>query len=205
MQVKLEKRYMVAAGPDAAWHVLRDIRQLAACMPGAEITEQLDNTHYKGNIKVKVGPALASFGGELEILTFDEAGKTIRFKGKGTDKSGSSASMDLTASILPGETAGQCMLLGSSDVIVNGKFAQFGGRMMTSVSDMILEKFADNFSHKAASVFAQAETAVTPPAVTGDTAQVGSAAQPHTDLNALSILWNLTRNFFTDLFGIKKS
>ena len=68
MQVKLEKQYAVAASPNAAWQVLRDIRQLAACMPGAEITGQIDDTHYKGNVKVKVGPASAAFGGEIEIL-----------------------------------------------------------------------------------------------------------------------------------------
>jgi carbon monoxide dehydrogenase subunit G len=204
MQVKLEKQYAVAASPNAAWQVLRDIRQLAACMPGAEITGQIDDTHYKGNVKVKVGPASAAFGGEIEILALDEAGKTVRFKGKGADKSGSSASMDLTASIRPGESASQCILLGNSDVIVNGKFAQFGGRMMTSVSDMMLAKFADNFSHQAADLSAQADQAAPQAPSGGGAAQNTGPVKPRTELNAFSVLWGLIRNFFSGLLGARK-
>ena len=202
MQVKLEKQYPVAAGTDAAWQVLRDIKLLAGCMPGAEITEQLDDTHYKGHVKVKIGPAAAAFGGEIEVLAFDDAGKNIRLMGKGADKSGSSASMDLTASILPGETPGQCILHGNTDVIVNGKFAQFGGRMMTSVSDTILGQFADNFSIKAGEFYAQSN----PGAVQGtaDGQSGAGKARAHTELNAFSILWSMIKGFFSGLFGSKK-
>jgi carbon monoxide dehydrogenase subunit G len=205
MQVQLEKKYAIAASENAAWQILRDIKQLASCMPGAEITEQLDATHYKGNVKVKVGPAVAAFGGEIEILAFDEADKTIRFKGKGADKSGSSASMDLTASIRPGESAAHCILLGNSEVVVNGKFAQFGGRMMGSVSDMILQQFASNFSVKAAAAFAQGDQAATQPPSGTTAAPPASAPNTHTEINAFTILWGLIKGFFANLFGLRKS
>ena len=206
MQVKLEKQYPIAANADAAWHVLRDIRQLAACMPGAEITEQNDATHYKGNVRVKVGPASAAFGGEIEILDFDEANRSIHFKGKGADKGGSSASMDLAASVRPGDHPGQCLLLGTSEVTVNGKFAQFGGRMMTSVSDMILQQFAANFAIKAAAVSAPATAAAPATAQAAATAApAASAPKMHTELNAGALLWGLIKNFFAHLFGVRKS
>ncbi|OIQ98525.1 carbon monoxide dehydrogenase subunit G (CoxG) [mine drainage metagenome] len=201
MQVKLEKQYTIATSPEAAWLVLRDVRVLASCMPGAEITEQVDSTHYKGHVKVKVGPAVAAFGGEIEILAFDEVIKSVRMMGKGADKGGSSASMDLTASIRPSSTAGQCLLLGSSDVIVNGKFAQFGGRMMTSVSDMILGQFADNFAVKASEFYAQTNPDLAH-AAGANTAPKKSKAQ--TELNAFSILWGLIKGFFSGLVGSKK-
>ena len=44
MEVKLDKRYPVAASPAQAWAVLRDVHAVAGCMPGASITEQLDAT-----------------------------------------------------------------------------------------------------------------------------------------------------------------
>jgi hypothetical protein len=53
------------------------------------------------------------------------------------------------------------VLVGDAVVIVNGKFAQFGGRMMVQVSDMILLQFAGNFSLAAAAMpVAQAPTTV---------------------------------------------
>ena len=53
------------------WAVLSDIRAVGCCMPGAQITEQLDETHYKGTVKTKVGPASMQFGGEIEVLGVD--------------------------------------------------------------------------------------------------------------------------------------
>ena len=199
MQVQLEKKYPIAASAEAAWRVLSDIKLLAGCMPGAEITEQLDDTHYKGHVRVKVGPATAAFGGEIEMLAVNQADKSVRLMGKGADKSGSSASMDLNASILPGEHPGVCILLGNADVIVNGKFAQFGGRMMMSVSDMILGQFADNFSLKAGEFYAQTNPHAVASAQTG-----GSKTKAHGELNAFGILWGLIKGFFSGLFGSKR-
>lgn len=152
MEVVLDKTYPVASGLDAAWAILANMHELATCMPGAQITEDIDATHFKGAVKVKVGPAVAAFAGTIEIITLDVSTRTLKMMGKGADKGGSSASMELTANLVEAEGGdnGTCTLVGHAEVIVNGKFAQFGGRMMTSVSDMILLQFADVFSQKAA-------------------------------------------------------
>jgi carbon monoxide dehydrogenase subunit G len=157
MEVKLDKRYPVAASPAQAWAVLRDVNAVAGCMPGASITDQLDATHYKGAVKVKIGPATAAFAGDIELLALDEATRHMQLLGKGADKSGSTASMNLSARVEPGDTPEQAVLVGEAAVIVNGKFAQFGGRMLVQVSDMILAQFAGNFSLAAAAVPVLAE------------------------------------------------
>jgi hypothetical protein len=119
--------------------------------------------------------------------------------------------MQLTASLvaLPD---GSTSLVGKATVIVNGKFAQFGGRMMTSVSDMILQQFADNFSIKAQAVTIQnaqaatvqsTESAGTDQPTIEATASTKPAAPAvmHTELNGLAIAWMLIKNFFKGLFG----
>ena len=45
MEVRLDKQYPIDASIEQAWAVLADVRATAACMPGAQITEQLDDTH----------------------------------------------------------------------------------------------------------------------------------------------------------------
>jgi carbon monoxide dehydrogenase subunit G len=160
MEVKLDKRYPVAASPAQAWAVLRDVHAVAGCMPGASITEQLDATHYKGAVKIKIGPATAAFSGDIELLALDEPARHMQLLGKGADKAGSTASMNLSARVEPGDTPGQAVLVGEAAVIVNGKFAQFGGRMLVQVSDMILAQFAGNFSLAAAAVPVVAEAPV---------------------------------------------
>ena len=101
MEVVIEKKYPVSAGIPAAWAVLSDMHALATCMPGAQITEDIDATHFMGSVRVKVGPAVAAFAGTIEILALDAATHTLKMLGKGADKGGSSASMELTASLLP--------------------------------------------------------------------------------------------------------
>lgn len=209
MEVVLDKKYPVAAGVDAAWLVLANMHELATCMPGAQITEEIDATHFKGAVRVKVGPAVAAFAGTIEILTLDAATRTLKMMGKGADKGGSSASMELTAKLLEAE-GGMSTLVGHAEVIVNGKFAQFGGRMMTSVSDMILAQFADVFSQKAAVQQAAMAPAVVSDASAGAGADAPAAPKPvpvapvvAKEFNALAFAWQVVKNFFAGLFGRK--
>lgn len=197
MEVVLDKQYPVAAGIDASWAVLSNLHELATCMPGAQITEDIDATHYKGSVRVKVGPAVAAFAGTIEVLTLDPVTRTLKMMGKGADKSGSSASMELTATLVAAEN-GHSTLQGHAEVIVNGKFAQFGGRMINSVSDMILLQFAEVFSQKA-----QALQGAAAPVGGAATAAAPSAPIVAKEFNALAFMWALIRKFFADLFGRK--
>ena len=207
MEVTIDKQYPIPASIENCWQVLSNITDLATCMPGASITEKLDETHYKGSVKVKVGPAAAAFAGDIEVQGIDLALKQIRLLGKGADRGGSSASMQLTASLLA-QPDGTTNLVGKADVIVNGKFAQFGGRMMTSVSDMILQQFADNFSVKAQALgnaHATTQGNTSSSDLSNEAAPVASHATkaPHTELNGLAIAWMLIKDFFKDLVSKK--
>ena len=68
-----------------AWALLQDIERVAACMPGARITERIDPQHYKGTVAVRFGPANLSFRGDLELAAIEPATRTLRLLGQGTD------------------------------------------------------------------------------------------------------------------------
>ena len=207
MEVKLDKRYPLEVDAARAWAVLRDVPATAGCMPGAAITEQVDATHYKGNVKVKVGPANAAFAGDIEVLALDESKRMLQLLGKGADRSGSSASMNLTATVEEGEAPGSSVLVGQAAVIVNGKFAQFGGRMMVQVSEMLLLQFADNFRAAAAAlpasapVVAGAEPGAMEASASAASVPVPVAPPKVNEINALAILWGLIKGWFAGLFG----
>jgi uncharacterized protein len=202
MEVKLDKRYPLAASVEQAWTVLSDIRATASCMPGAVITEQVDATHYKGTVKSKVGPAVMSFGGDIEVLELDVPARRLQMLGKGADKSGSSASMNLTAFLEAGETPGSCVLVGAATVIVSGKLAQFGSRLLVPVSDAMLTQFAGNFGTAAAAVPVAAAAGGEAPAAEV-AAALDSAAPPSQvkELNALALMWIVIKGWFAGLFG----
>ncbi len=210
MEVKLEKTYELDVDAASAWALLSDLRQVAGCMPGAEITEQIDANSYKGAVKVKVGPALAQFGGTVDVLECEPQARRMVMRGKGADKSGSSASMDLNAVIEPAaDGAARSMLHGQATVVVNGKFAQFGGRMMTQVSEMMLGQFVDNFRVAARELAAQqavvpAGSAAAPEsagaAVQAPAAPAAAPRQAAREINGLALLWALIKGWFGGLF-----
>ena len=211
MKVQLEKTFPMPASADTAWALLQDIEAVAGCMPGARITERLDERHYKGTVAVKVGPATMSFRGEVEVMAVEPSTMTLRLLGKGTDTTGSSgASMDLTARI---EAAGAdaCNLAGVSEVSMSGKAATFGGRMMSTVADQVLKQFAGNFAVRVQALQAQqpgpsdssgggsAAAAATEPAATGP------AAPATAPLNGLALLWAIIGDWLRGLFSARKT
>jgi len=191
MQVNLDKTFSIAAPAGNGWKFLQDIPGVAGCMPGAEITETIDDSHYKGEIKAKVGPATMAFKGDIEVKGVDAEKRELHLIGRGQDTKGtSSATMDLTASIV--DTGdGQFDLKGAAQVAVTGKAASLGGRMMTQVADQILNQFGKNFANNVMAMGA------------GEDAQEAReelAEQPK-ELNGLAFAWSVLIGFLRSLFG----
>ncbi len=236
MEVKLDKQFVLEVPAAQAWAVLADIRAVAPCMPGAQITEQTDDTHYKGTVKTRIGPASMQFNGTIEVLALDAATRSLQMLGKGADRTGSAASMNLSARIVDGANDGSSVLEGQAVVTVSGKLAQFGNRLLVPVADALLAEFAKNFGQAAAAVpvatAPQAEphqvtapehaaapsAAAVPEALAEPDAAVGTdaaaatatprpvmpspaAPAPAAELNVLSLLWSMARQWWRGLFG----
>jgi len=214
MKVELEKTFPMPATAEVAWTVLKDIPGVAACMPGARITDRIDETHYKGTVAVRVGPASMAFKGDIEVRELDATRRTLHLTGKGSDTSGSSgASLDLLARIEPA-AAGTSQLIGRSEVTISGKAATFGGRVMTSVADEVLKQFAGNFATQVQArapiaAAAQREAALSEVTPVPDTSgEAGAAAQPPAparsgELNGLALIWAVVRDWLRGLFRRK--
>ena len=218
MEVKLDKRYPLGATLGQAWAVLGDLRAVAACMPGAQITEQLDDTHFKGTVKSKIGPAVMNFGGDVELQGVDAQAMSLSLLAKGADKAGSSATMQLTAHLEKGDAPGTTVLVGRATVVVSGKLAQFGSRLLVPVSDAMLAQFAANFQAAAVAVPAATQQDL----LLGETTAIrmvqGSqapgalpahdgakpAAPAVKELNALGLMWTVVKNWFAGLFSGRK-
>lgn len=206
MKVQLERVFALPAPADAAWVLLQDIERVAGCVPGARITERIDERHYKGTMAVKFGPASMSFRGEVEVLALDASGRSLRLMGKGTDATGGSgASMDLTARIEAVDSA-SCRLVGNSEVSLSGKAAAFGGRMMSSVADQVLKQFAASFAAEVQDL--QNRSPPGPPDATAQapSAPVAVAAPPAPQqLDGLALLWAIVKDWLRSLFAARRA
>jgi uncharacterized protein len=211
MKVALDKAFPLDATADDAWLLMQDIEAVAGCMPGAKITERIDDTHYKGTITVRLGPATMAFKGDIEVIALDRALRSLHLIGKGTDSTGGSvATMDLTAAVEP--TGATCTLTGKSEVTMSGKAAAIGGRLMAPASEQLLKQFVANFaarletlrSARAADEAANAQQADTAAShVTADAAApTYAAARPASsppaqsaELNGFAFVWAMIRDW----------
>lgn len=144
MAVRIEKTFQVTEPMDKVWAFLSDPQKVGTCVPGAQITEQVDERTYKGAIKVKVGPSVTDYKGEVQIVRSDPAAHEIEILGKGQDVRGKgSASMKMTGKL--NEVEGATEVVSVSELNVVGILAQMGARVITQVSDIMFEQFANNF------------------------------------------------------------
>ncbi len=130
---------------EQVWSLLSDPRRVATCVPGAKITEQVDEKTYKGTISVKVGPSATDYKGELEIVRLDPENHEIEILGKGQDVRGrGSASMKMTGKLRSLEDGGT-EVTSVSEVNVVGILAQMGSRVISEVSNIMFAQFIKNF------------------------------------------------------------
>src|SRR5436305_8690762 len=103
MGMEISKSFVVKAPQGAVWAFLTDPYQVAKCLPGAAITEKVDDQTYAGTMTVKVGPVTANYRGRVRFERLEEAageadlaasgqetrgkgGADMRMKSRGVDK-----------------------------------------------------------------------------------------------------------------------
>lgn len=118
-------------------------------MPGAQITEVIDESHFQGTVKVKLGAVQMSYRGTMEMQP-DEASHTIVLQGKGTATGGGGgASGKVTVSLTQSGSGTSVDIL--SQVDVTGRVAQFGRGIMQDVSNRLIKEFASCLQRKLSS------------------------------------------------------
>src|SRR5271156_5469270 len=145
MGTEITRTFQVKEPVEQVWSLLSDPRRVATCVPGAKITEQVDEKTYKGTISVKVGPSSTDYKGELKIVRLDAENHEIEILGKGQDVRGrGSASMKMTGKLraLPN---GGTEVTSVSEVGVVGILAQMGSRVIAEVSNIMFGEFVKNF------------------------------------------------------------
>jgi carbon monoxide dehydrogenase subunit G len=145
MAIPIEKTFQVKEPVEQVWSLLSDPKRVATCVPGAKITEQVDEKTYKGTISVKVGPSATDYKGELQIVRQDAETHELEMIGKGQDVKGrGSASLRMTSKARSLENGGT-EVTSLAEVNVVGILAQMGARMINEVSSIMFAQFIKNF------------------------------------------------------------
>ena len=146
MEVKAEKNIKLNQDPDMIWKCMIDPSFMVKSVPGAELTEQLDERNFKGKISIKIGPVTAKFNGEAEFTKLEESDYELTMEGKGIDTSGKGgANMTMNIKLSTLEEGGTEMQ-SSMSLSITGRLAQFGARMIVAVNNKMFDQWAKSFT-----------------------------------------------------------
>lgn len=207
MKANIEKKFEVGHSIEHVWAYLSNPEKIVSCVPGASLTEKIDEENYKGKVAIKFGPVSAKYNGAIKIDKLDQASRHMVITGDGMDSKGKgSAGMVLDCKL--NKSGAKSTEVGyEMEVSVTGKLAQFGSRLIVDVSDKLADQFIESFK---AALDAEAPTSVAKEAPRSNTSAesapaVDNATAPESpqdnSVNAFALMWTVIKGFFARLFG----
>jgi len=146
----IKNEFEVAEPVEKVWRFFDNIPQVAACLPGAELTEDLGDERYKGKVAVRMGPVRLQFAGTADITERDEAAKRVIVHASGADEKGrGQASMVVTATLTRAGPGSRGTKVGvTQDLQLSGAAAQYGRGMISDVSAVLMRDFSANMQDR---------------------------------------------------------
>lgn len=203
--MQLENSFQVSAPPDRVFAYLLDVTKVVSCVPGAELTEVVDTSTFKGKVKVKVGPITVAYSGTARITDRDDARRMATLSADGRETTGPGSAR--ASAVMTVHTAGE----GSQvDIVteyhVAGRVAQFGRGVMEDVSKRLINDMAtciqanvESDEAKDDDVSAAVERASDAPSAAP---RPMATAKP---VSAFALLWHLIVLRLRRLFGAKSA
>jgi carbon monoxide dehydrogenase subunit G len=176
--MRIENTVEVDAPLERVWALVNDIPRVAPCMPGAALTQVIDEQTYEGTVAVKLGPLRMSYKGKVVVEDVDEANHSARLAANGRDiKGAGTAKANVETRLEPvGDTRTRLQV--TSDVQLTGKVASFGrGGAINDVATRLFGQFADCLR-------ATLESESAPAAATGAAPEAAAASGPATGTGA---------------------
>ena len=138
----LTERLSLAASPDAVWTALADLRAVAACLPGAEITT-IEGDMITGRLRIALGPIRAAFAGQGSVAR-DEATRSGRLSGRGRD-TGTASSVEGEANYAVHPSGTGTALEVTLSWRLTGSLAQFARtELVQALARQVLSQFTAN-------------------------------------------------------------
>jgi uncharacterized protein len=143
----IKNDFEVAAPVGKVWQFFQDIPQVASCLPGTELTDDLGDDKYKGRVAVRMGPVRLQFAGEADITERNEAAKRLVVNATGAEEKGrGQASMVVTAVLAPAGRGTKVSV--AQDLQLSGAAAQYGRGMISDVSAVLMRDFSVNLADR---------------------------------------------------------
>jgi uncharacterized protein len=143
----IRSEFEVAQPVEKVWQFFDNIPQVAACLPGAELTDDLGDDKYQGRVAVRMGPVRLQFGGTAEITERNAAARSLVVHAAGAEQKGrGQASMVITATLAQAGRGTKVDV--TQDLQLSGAAAQYGRGMISDVTAVLMRDFSANMQDR---------------------------------------------------------
>jgi carbon monoxide dehydrogenase subunit G len=140
--VKIENSFEVPVSAEVAWALLNDVPRIVPCMPGAELTETIDDSTWKAKMRVKLGPVDLTFDTDIEREDVDEAARRATLAASARELRGrGNARATIESTLTPSDVGTRVDIV--TDLQMAGAVAQYGRGIVADVSSQLVRRFAD--------------------------------------------------------------
>ncbi|NMG76462.1 CoxG family protein [Aromatoleum diolicum] len=144
MALQIEEKFEVAAPVEAVWDFLLNPENVIACMPGASLTEIVDERSFVGAVKLKIGAVSAQYQGTITYTEKDPATRTVKMLASGNERGGGTVSGTILTRLAPSPDGRGTEIRCESSIDLTGRILQVGRGMIEGVSAQIIKKYVGN-------------------------------------------------------------
>ncbi len=135
-------RFDLEVPVETAWAYMLDVQKMAHCVPGASLTQVIDDRTYEGKIGVKVGAIEVGYKGRVTIEEMDESKHSVKIKAQGAETRGRGGASATATAELTANGSGTSVVM-NTELAVSGVVAQFGrSGIMQEVAQRLAQRFA---------------------------------------------------------------
>ena len=137
--MKYQGKVEFKAQPKKVWETVLDMEQFAACFPGIDDVEMIDEKTFRGTMKAKVGPISGDFSFHAQIVEVDEP-VHLKAEVEGTDSLTKSSMTAVITMDLSQSTEG-AELAYFSEVKIKGRLAIIGDMVIRATGAQVIGEF----------------------------------------------------------------
>ena len=199
MAIELCQSFQIRAPIEAVWAFLLDPKNVVACMPGASLTQVIDEKSFVGAVKVKVGAVTAQYQGTITYTGIDAAARVVTMLAEGKERGGGTVKGTIVSRLSSIEGGVVTNVETSSSFDLTGKIVQVGRGMIEGISAQIIKMYVGNVRAMLEPIAAAAATAApgTPPPARQESINIVAVVA--------RTLWEGIKGFFKRLFGQRSS
>lgn len=203
--MEIENEFDVPAPIDHVWTYLLDVQRVAPCMPGAELTEVVDDHTWKGKVNMKLGPVSLSFAGTVTMQERDDAAKRVVLAAKGMEQKGKgAANASVTSWLEQGDGVTNVKM--RADIHLTGTVAQLSRGLLPEVSRKLTQQFADCLLQSMGAAEVRATESADLAAAVAAPVEATARPKPIGGIRlGLAAIWTSIKGFFRRLFGKREA